>query len=402
MKDFLINTKNIINHKTFLIHLIFFISLYFSNLEIGVYVITFFCAIYTLLCPLKKYIDKTAIWLLVFSTTFSSLLVLTNQVSSGFLVLLTLWAPITFYCYGQYVVEQYKADKIIYLFLLFTIITFTFVAYKSILQDIQSNGFINISRNISITGKEEGVLSATLFGLITAPGLVGISMFLLNRKNILSLSSILFLLVGILSLLTTFQLVNRTGIVVAILSYLIVNLYSSGGNFFKLIFGLLIAIAVIYILIDLNIISNDIFAAYQLRLDVESTTLADGGGRFHRWTDACSKLFIYPFGWSTNHFTYSEYVHNFWLDIARQTGLIPFISFIIATIQAIKILFKLCRFQKNNQLIALLVGINACCLIAASVEPVMEGCPYLCYYISFIWGIQSQLYKGNQSSMQKF
>ena len=117
-------------------------------------------------------------------------------------------------------------------------------------------------------------------------------------------------------------------------------------------------------------IDTDILMAYEERnFDIQTA-----GQRTMKWTHAFNSLMQYPFGWSENVMETQYYAHNMWLDIARVTGLMPFIALLVVTIKAVFIQFRLLKIQADP-FVAVTTGLSACFFLSCFVEPVSITAP---------------------------
>lgn len=147
-----------------------------------------------------------------------------------------------------------------------------------------------------------------------------------------------------------------------------------------------IIIVIVYALIKTNVIPHEVIAAYEFRNE-ESTQLgmSAAGGRGNRWLDAITRILYMPFGWyHKESLTGYGYVHNWWLDVGRCVGIIPFILLLIPTIISIKNCFLLFKEKKSNVNL-ILITLNASLFLATLVEPVMEGSVMIAYFY-FLFG----------------
>lgn len=357
--------------------------------NISIYTILIFSICIVLFVPVLRYIDKIAIFIFLFSISYT-LIMLVHDVASWANWMSYLICPTLFYCYGKYVVDKANGDaRSLVSFWCISILLFSSVLYISALQDILENGFINVMRNFTIWGVENSSLSATLYGLIASLGLVGLPFFFIDT-NSKSNTRYLFLALSALSLVTVIHLVNRTGLIVLFICFVITTLYYSKGKLSHFFILFLVIGLVVFILLQQQILSKDIVDAYLARNEgVGSVNTA--GGRFVKWSTALNNLFIYPFGWSYANIQYG-YVHNLWLDIARVAGSIPFLFFIIATIQSFAALIRLLRI-KERIITPLILGLNICFFLSSFVEPVIDAIALYFYLYVMLWGMQSQLFK---------
>lgn len=357
--------------------------------NITIYTILLFSICILLYVPILKYLDKTAIFISLFSLTYC-LIQLFHDVISWANLISYFMCPTLFYCFGKYIVVKANGDvNKLTTFLCVSILLFSIVLYISAAQDIIHNGFVNISRTFHIWGSasEAGGLSATLYGLNASLGLVGLPFYFAQPKINKTIKYI-FLLLTILSLITVIHLVNRTGIVVLILCFVVVAFYRSNGNIFRFLILCAIIAIITLILTQLNVINTDVFDAYLMR-DDDVGAVNTAGGRLDKWVIGFHNIFRYPFGWEFTSIKYG-YAHNLWIDIARISGIIPFTLFLIATILAFNTLRKLLKYRELI-LLPLLLGLNVCFFFSSFVEPVIEAMPLYFYLYIMLWGIQNQL-----------
>ena len=231
-------------------------------------------------------------------------------------------------------------------------------------------------------GNESRSLTATIVGLRADCGIIGIplSISILRYSKTYGCS---YFLLGILSLLTTIFLLNRTAIVILILILFLNLFYWNKGNLKKVILLLLLGLITIGVLGNTDVVNTELFQAYSDR----NHNLATGGDRTVRWTVALINIFRYPFGWTDD----MGYVHNMWLDIAKVSGIIPLLILLLLTFISFKDIYKLIR--TNNDIVAItLVSLNLAIFLSCMVEPIYGGLHLFLY--ALVWGItRSYIYK---------
>jgi hypothetical protein len=132
-------------------------------------------------------------------------------------------------------------------------------------------------------------------------------------------------------------------------------------------------------------ISSDILVAYEER----NFDLNTAGQRTTKWIDTFKEIFQHPFGWANIQSSDNYYAHNMWLDIARVTGVFPFLSLLFVSIQALLIQSRLVRIKKDY-FVAVSIGLNTCFLLSCFVEPVYGGLHLFLW--TMLWGMQEQYY----------
>ena len=112
---------------------------------------------------------------------------------------------------------------------------------------------------------------------------------------------------------------------------------------------------------------------------------ATAGNRTNRWSYAIEQLFKYPFGWYDGTI---YHVHNMWLDIARISGIIPFL--ILAYFAGKNIIGSFVLIKRyNTPLMYLMLGLNVCFFTSCFVEPIVGGIHFMLYCM--LWGFQTTL-----------
>lgn len=375
------------NNGTILVLLL--LVLLFQMTRWGSYLFAIFIILAALSGIWNKF-DRSALFLAFFSIT---LVVFCPDIKLSTFEFICLLGPCTFYLLGRRMAWKSQNDENqIILLILLVIVAESFLMWRSMLNNIFTSRslIIDVSemgRMLSVEGGE--VIKATLFGLIASMGISGLGIVFGydNRKQFVPW---LFFLCFVLSLLTTFYLINRTAIVVGLITLMLVTLYRANNNVFRLVFMLVLQAGIGYAIFSSGLIDQQIISAYSLRMGDDMVT---GGDRFWRWGDALVRMFKYPLGWINQHAPYN-YVHNLWLDVARMGGIFPFVFLLIPTIASLRNTFRLFK-RKNSNLSVVIVSLYSCMFIASFMEPVIEGCVYFFLLFCWLWGIEQELVRNN-------
>lgn len=348
-----------------------------------------------LIIPWYNFIDSSAVFVSLFGISYGLFAVLLNVPYSGSSLISYFIVPLPIYCLGRWIVYRFKGRNNEYIaFVFLSLLCISIILLYHTVIDVAQNGIVSINRTFEIEGVE--TISATLYGMYAALTMVGLPMFFtsVGKKN---LQSWLFLTLAILGILATIHLVNRTALIIAFFVTFIGIVYRSRAKIGKFITLLGIIIVIVYVLFKTNVIPYEVVAAYEFRNE-ESKQLEmySFGGRGHRWLDAIGRIFYMPFGWyHEEYLTGYGYVHNWWLDVGRCVGIIPFFLLLVPTIISIKNCFLLFK-EKNCNVNLLLITLNASLFLATFVEPVMEGSVMIAYFYFFVWGMTSQQVKNNE------
>lgn len=380
---------------------LFFLALFNSPLVGVSFYVLLFCLFSILICWKKTYFDRTSVYLLLFSISYPLVLCMnTGKFNPHYLLYLI--APITFYVWGQYIVTKINNQKGLLNFILLVLFFFAAQTYIITIEDVKEMGLINPMRAMLREGDEEAMINATLFGLNVSLGLSGLAIFMALKNKFGSIRGFLFLCVFLLSLLTVIHLVNRTGIVVAVVCTLCSYFFSirKSGTILNAILQSFLIMAIVLFLISIFSKNGfDIIEAYTNRLSTENSSISDYGGRSWRWVDAMGRLFTNPFGWN-NDVEYS-FVHNLWLDVAMFGGIFPFIFIVCATIRSLKQLFQLMKL-KNDIIANIIFSLSVCFILSSFVEPVLVGFDLYFYLYCMIWGIQKKYIEYTESGIILF
>ncbi len=378
---------NSIKESGFLI-LFFFITLSLNHSFGYLTLIALFSIMCFFMITIKKRtINKQEALIILFLITYALFSSLNNHTYKSSSVILYFIAPFFFYQFGEYVAHRYKSNNAFVLFWFIVVLLYSFDTFYFSIESIISSGQIigtdinNRTLEFESAGKSFS-MSATNVGLAMDIAMVGLPMLFIENNNKRRLA---FAILFLLGLATTLHMINRTGLIIAVLCLLTIIAYRYKKNIFALLFSIFLIFVTLYSLISFEIIDNDIISVYTERNDDLSTA----GNRTIRWSEAIIQLPLNPFGWSDGK---AYYIHNMWLDIARIAGLIPFIILVYFSLKSFKDSFTLIN-KNQNSLSYLLLGLNVCFFMSCFVEPIVAGTHLLLYFM--LWGFTSQIKRIN-------
>ena len=339
-----------------------------------------FCILTFVLVSIKTKIEKGDIVILsylIFYTLFSYI----NGVSYSLSTLvLYAFAPFFFYQYGKKIPQIYNNEKgIINTWLIIILCYCIDIFIITITNYLETGELFNENRLFFFSESDDSLLNATLVGLPMGIGMIGLPMYFITKNKILKF---LFLSLSLLSIITTLSLLNRTGLVVLSICFLVVIGYKYRRNITMLLFVFLIVVIAITVLMNTGVISLELIEAYEER----NINISTAGDRTTRWMEAIIKVFTNPLGW-TDGKTY--YVHNMWLDIARISGIIPFLLLLYMAYDCFKKAFQIIR-RFNNSFSYMLLGLNVCFFLTCFVEPIYGGTHFMLYCM--LWGTERELF----------
>ncbi len=327
--------------------------------------IALFCLVVMFFLPIKQFYDKDAKLITAF-LFFYTVISYFNGIVSGIVgVVYTIMPALILYLFGCYIGKYWGNNRdLLVRFFLLVIVSFASYIYINLFANIQVVGSLVNADRIMVSSSQDVVASATMIGLYTSLGLIGLPIFLFDKGW--SWRRLFFLVAFIFSLMATVFLVNRTGLVTLLLVTAVAVWYNRKKQNYRFVF-LLTLIAVFIIGYFFSDDLSSVFSAYAERNSESS--INSGGDRFHRWKDGLIYLFLYPTGWAKQ----ANFAHNMWLDVSRDAGIIPFFFLFIITIRYIKLLSKFINNSSDALLKTLFVSLFTCFVSVCSVEPVIEG-----------------------------
>lgn len=380
--------KTIINDFINLFHkepLIIFILcwLLISNSTIATYA-TLILIPYLAFKKAHKYIDSLFLIILCYSISYALFTYLNGWYSDakGNIVFQSLYPPL-FYLLGKLLIDKYTQYK--YMIFILIISLMGFYVFIDVINDIRMNQFINPLRLIE-SGDSATYLGLNISLCVSSIGCLFSS--IQNKKEIIYKFTLIA--ISFLALICIIHLINRTGIVLAIISILctfILNIKNlKTTNIFIIIIILVISILIILKYVD----TYEIINSYIRRNTSEDSSAYSFGGRLNLWISVLEDIVNYPVGvYKSNKMIYA---HNYWLDTARTSGIVPFIILLILSIIHIKYSIKVIRKHSTGLLKTLLIICNIGFFLTFFVEPAMEACMNYVFVFYMFMGITRQLY----------
>lgn len=330
----------------------------------------------------NKYLDAKTLLIFTYSVVYVFLSNMNGITYSSSTLVLYLLAPTAFYIIGRRMVRHSNKSSQLSRLWIIILIAYTADIFRAIVMKIFISGeLVNTSRLFYLDASNSMLISATQVGLCVNLGFVGLPMFYIETNR---LYKYIYISIFFLSILTTVHLVNRTGIVICLLSLVILLALHFRKRVLQFISLLITLGATIVILFNSEVLSSKILRSYVERNDVQDIT----GGRVDFWAAAIEQLICSPFGWVSERESFL--IHNMWLDIAQFSGWIPCLIAIYFTCSTF---FKAFSLVKSNQSTVsyLLFGLSINMFLAYFVEPVTGGTFFMMYCL--LWGSINELYK---------
>lgn len=263
------------------------------------------------------------------------------------------------------------------------------------------HGLFNVIKNINvnileIAGRQYqdiygGTISATLQNLFFVLNIALFFYFIFYEKDLKI--KIIGILSGLFGIYGTILNASRTLLYLFVIIFAICSLihlilkHGKTSGFLKIIMYACILIIFVNLILWLDLFGiNEWFSNTALGQREISSNSDSSFSQNLRWTYAFDILKLlprYPFG----NIPYEHYAHNLWLDIAKETGIIPFVLYILFVIislkEVIKYLFKL---NKCSEKIIFIISIVVPYILVFFTEPIMIGAPMIFSTYSFIIG----------------
>lgn len=362
-----------------------------------VYLLLMIVFIYMILKKGKIIIPKQIGLLIIvlFSITYTFISTIINQQKIDLFLLL---GPISAY-YSGFVIMKFCKDECKEQYVIKCIF--------AILIGFFIHAMLNFSINIGSESRNTidfwtgDVMSATLQGTLLTPLLATLfyTIFYINKKTI----KITMFLFFIFALAYDMVIATRSVIIIAMIVFLIsVFSYIIMENKIKNKLRILIIIFA-SILVIIAMYSTDTF---EIKTKIESSNLfsriedtenmTSDNARINAQLDAIKNILKYPFGMPKDiSFAGLSYAHNMWLDVAKETGIIPLILLIVFFILNICSLIKVINNKKwSVKLKILLISVYITFLLIFSIEPILQGIPIIfiafCILASFIDAISKE------------
>lgn len=234
-------------------------------------------------------------------------------------------------------------------------------------------------------------ISATVFNASVSLGLsfLGLAFIrndIVNKKG--KLLNVAFLILFISSIYTSVTLGNRTGILIVIVSLFTVFLAIIKFNikiFIKLFLGIFSLYLIKILTFNLNLFGiKNHWENSLIYTRLKSSNIDDP--RFEAWKVILSNFHENLMGGRQIDINL-KFVHNLWLDVFYDAGLIAFIFLILFTSVSFISLFIFLRLEVSDLYKGLVVALYTSFFITFIVEPILQGFIVYFTFFCFLLGI---------------
>lgn len=326
----------------------------------------------------KMKMDNKGLCILLYCIFYIVLSAINGFTYSLSTLVVCLFAPPIFYCYGKRIVGFCGKEQDILLVWFLIVLCYTIDTIVVGIDSMLTSGEWFASER-ALSFYEGQVTSATVVGLPLNIGMVGLPLALIMSNKRLKPY---YLMLTLCSILVVTYLLTRTGWVILMAClFLLVLIKGLKNKKFLVASVLLFVIGVVILIYSTNVLDSELVNLYSARNEAEGLEV-----RSDRWIDSVGKLFMHPFGWAEDGEVY--YIHNMWLDIARMSGPLPFLL-----LSGLSVHFLINAFRNalryNTDTWYLMLGLNLCFFASCFVEPVVGGTHFMLYCM--LWGCQSSL-----------
>lgn len=364
--------------------LILSITLVFNSLSPWLPVIGAFIA--TLLTRNFK-LSGSASFLLVLWLVYDFLGLSNGNTSVQMAIYLTLPSILFFYL-GNEFVRRARSAYNVYLTIFVMITSLALPHILVTIYDIYEVGLVNPDRFLAILGEDnQRSITQRTIEISLCIGSIGLLFQNTTDKTSKRLNR-LMVIVSVLAFLCALHYVSRTGVVICLVSLSVGVLYNWGISF-KTIFFVGVAL-IFYTWLQ----GTELFDVYAQR-ETDYSNISNAGLRMPRWEWAWNTTFENPLG--TVGFLKAEhpYAHNFWLDLGKNCGVLPFFMMILFSLNHLRNIIKLVRCRIPLLSFAFTLW-TLTCYMSLFTEPIHEGATLFMFIYFFYCGVTEQIVNGNK------
>lgn len=269
------------------------------------------------------------------------------------------------------------------------------VILANVIDFIETRSFINVSRTVAYNSTGD-VRGATGYGMMAALAVGCCGLFLLQARNFFdSRLKVLLLVFSIGAVFSCVHLVNRTGLVLAVVSCLaalFVPPYSKKKIVYVVIMAIVALVVFFYFFGDAFEMA-DAVEAYNKR-DHGNSEVSTLSGRTDRYIAAIKMIIEEPWG-DIRGLVFEgrgTYAHLMVLDAGVISGVIPMVILLILEVYFALTLFKAFRkeylscFERGLVLLIMVTYV-----LQTMVEPIIQGSPQFFVIMFFASGLFSAM-----------
>lgn len=334
--------------------------------------------------------DSVSIAVIVFSLAYTLSLQVNGAVLTPSAKIFNLLYPIIFYQAGIFVGKKFKLPRSgIYLIVLMTILLGLPAIIANVHDAVSTGVMINPLRSVSFD-ENDAMRSATNYGMMLSLLCGSLGVILLRAKQSYDqIAKILVIAGAVGALFGTVHLVNRTGILLALISCVLAVVQPPIRV--KDLLHLALTAVVIYLVFSVFFEDSkflfDAILSYNNR-DTGISSIDTAGGRDELWIGGLLQIFQTPEGNPNGLVGYRNvYAHNMIIDGGVKGGIVCFILLLFIFVQFVISVVKTRAvkcFSEFERKYLVLLGATFC--LQSMVEPVLDGVPSFFWFMLFFMG----------------
>ena len=286
--------------------------------------------------------------------------------------------PLLLYIFGSVMITRIKNEKQIIYYLYTVILSFVLFGILSVFYSIQVFGIAGggLQTRLGIVPSWAGdiELSGTVIGIYLCLG-IALSGLILIKTNIYLKA--LNILIFLPSLYSSIVLANRTGLIIAVSSVIIIYYIqmrmNSIKNNIKIAFSFIVQVFLLVFLFNKNVFNVKLMWLQSNAFIRFTSKELYNDPRIIAWIEAFKGLLTNPLGGKQAELSLG-YAHNLWFDVGWTTGLSPFILLVFFTLMVLKDYTKLLKSDYLSLYLKYMITAMLCgFLLTFMVEPIMEA-----------------------------
>ena len=325
-----------------------------------------------------RYVDTNFFLLLVFGVLYGVI----DAFNTGIIGYAGFFQPIInfplLYLAGKEIGMK-NDDEYIPNILLLMAISLGFLVISSVMLDVGINGFAVMYRSVQIIGDDNYKASATNAASKLIPLIIFLSLVMIKEKN--KRFWMLCLLMAIVAMICDIRIQSRSSIIIAVIAICVAafgHSYSKRDFLLKMVPIVLFVFFVSYLG---SLYSEEIHLIDRFE---DTEDLATGNERTELSSGMILRIMSHPLGGLKE----LKYAHNLWIDMARVSGWLPLLVFLVITIRWIKYAIAIYKDKTRIPVFRVLaIAMNVCLFVYFNVEPILEGAAMLFSYFCVFWGI---------------
>lgn len=379
-----------------------------NNYGLGYYLLVLiipYILFYSFKTRYNKFYLITISCLLTFGVIFSAINYSYEFIDFGLVITYVLF-PVLIFSFGySFSNGDLKYQKTyLYIFILIIImnlfILITYLKTINIYGNLEQAKIVLNGRGLSDLWSGD-IIKATEITVYLSFSLAILPTLFIKDNNVSKRMIIIYRLITVMGFISaifiSLKLDSRTAILLALLSFFTVFVYTQFS--FKKIFTpliLILLLALLRVLYNINFFGVKVWwEATSIYLRFSTTGLESE--RFNAWKKIVNEMLNYPMG--GRHIDINtNYAHNLWLDVIYDAGLISFLLILVLSIIGLISFVEFIYLGHPKYLKVLLLSIYTAFIVLFMTEPIMSGGEafffiLFCFFVGITQGSNNRIKK---------